>query len=118
LGNAKHGCHRTQDGVRNALTIGDGLVVVVVLLTTMENGAIAHLVEGQSGYVVETYAIIVMEGEVFGDKRDRVWARPERVFDPGVCGVVVIAPFAFAAAGITAEEDPVAESGREAVRGS
>ncbi len=67
---------------------------------------------------METYAIIVIEGEVFGDKRDRVRARPERVFDPGVCGVVVIAPFALATAGVPAEEDPVAESGREAVRSS
>jgi hypothetical protein len=84
----------------------------------MENGAIAHLVEGQSGYVGESYAITVVKGEVFCDKGDRVRARPQRVFDPGVCGVVIIAPFALAAAGVPAEEDPVARSGGKAVRSS
>jgi hypothetical protein len=58
------------------------------------------------------------EEKVFGDKGDLVRAEQERVFDPSIFGVVVIAPLALVKAVVPAEKDPVAEGSCMAVWGS
>ena len=50
LGNTQHGSNRAQDRVGGAFSICDGLEVVVVFLTTVEDGTVADLIDGESSY--------------------------------------------------------------------
>lgn len=72
LGNADHGPDWTEDGMRNASPICDGLEVVIVFLMIVEDLAIAHLIDRQTGYVQKLDTGETEEGEVLGDKGDSV----------------------------------------------
>ena len=71
-------------------------------MTTMENGTVAQLVEGEHGYVQELDPIMGEEGEVFGNAGDGIRAGPERVFNPSIFGVVGIASLTLAKAVVLA----------------
>ena len=49
--NTQHGSNRTQYGVGGAFAICDGLENVVIFLTTVEDGTVADLSNGESSYI-------------------------------------------------------------------
>ena len=51
LGDAEHGSHWAKGRICRTFSIRNGLEVVVVLLSTMKNCTVAHLVKGECGYV-------------------------------------------------------------------
>jgi hypothetical protein len=51
FGNTKHGSDWTKSGNGIALPIGDGLEIVLILLATMEDCAIPHLIDRKIGYI-------------------------------------------------------------------
>jgi hypothetical protein len=46
LGNTKHSPHRKKGGICSACPVRDGLEIIVVFLVTMENLAVANLIDG------------------------------------------------------------------------
>ena len=68
LSDTKHSMHGTQGGIACALPIRDGLEVVIVLLTTMEERTIADLVPCKGRDIGELDPIWAEEREVLDDE--------------------------------------------------
>jgi hypothetical protein len=64
--------HRTQGGIARTLPICDGLKVVIILLTAMEDRAITNLVPCKRRDVGESDAVRAEEGEVLIDEGNGV----------------------------------------------
>jgi hypothetical protein len=84
----------------------------------MEKFAVTHLVKGESWSDRQLDSSGTEEREILKDKRDSIWAGPKGVLDASVFSTMVVAPFAFAEAVISAEEDPIAQCGVQTVGGA
>jgi hypothetical protein len=73
----------------------------------VEEFAIPHLVEGETGDVRQLNPGRTEEREILEDEGDGIRAGPEGVFDTSVICTMVVAPFALAEAVVSTKEDPV-----------
>jgi hypothetical protein len=64
LGEVKHGPHWAEIGVGSTLPICNGLEVVIILLTTVEDFAISNLIKSEIGYVQQLDPRGTKKGEV------------------------------------------------------
>jgi hypothetical protein len=115
LGDTKHYTHRAQGGIACALSIRDGLKVVIVLLTKVEDSTIADLVPCKGRDIGELDPIRTEESEVLNDEGNGIGPRRQWVLNPCVHSMVVIAPVALTEAVVAAKKDPIAQGSREAV---
>ena len=64
LGDEKYGPHWVENGIGSTLPICNGLEVVIILLTTVEDFAISNLIESEIGYVQQLDRCGTKKGEV------------------------------------------------------
>ena len=117
LGDTEHSADGTENRVGGAFAICDGLEIVIVLLSAVEEFAVPHLVEGEAWDIQELDSRGTEEGKIFEDKGDGIRTRPKGVVDMSVLRMVVVAPFIFTETVVSTKEDPVAQCGLEAVEG-
>jgi hypothetical protein len=75
VNDTKHSTHRTQGGIARTLPIHDGLEVVIVLLTMMEERTIANLVPCKGRDIGELDPIRAEEREVLDDEGNGIGPR-------------------------------------------